>query len=612
MPSLKNKDLGAVSAAYCESWASLSISEGDDGRVLLKCFAGCDNSDICRKLGIGMRDLFPDAGRRRRVEVAVYQYRDAAGKLVYEKVRYEPKDFRLRRPDGKGGYIYHLEGVQPLLYNLPALMKRKSALFVEGEKDCETARRLSLVATTSGGTGSWRQEFAERFQNKRLCIIADADPAGRKLARQVLSDTSPLAEMVKLIEMPRVKDLTEWVEKGGTREKLLELIQAVPVVTAADLEAQHEPEPRSAEGFKLTLLGDLLAEPEEETTWLLDGILPAAGVALLAGKPKAGKSTLARCLALAVARGESFLNRITVRGAVLYLALEEKRSEVKKHFEALGATGEEEILIHAEHAPAGALAAAREAIRQHKPVLVIVDPLLKFARVKDANDYAQVTAALEPLLVMARGSGAHLLLVYHAGKGEKADSVDAALGSTAFAGAVDTLLVLKRSERYRTLQTVQRYGQDLPETLLEFDAERRAVGIGAEKSEAEVIRIGEAILEYLAGCASEPTEPEICEGVEGKAAVKRAALRELVSGGRVTRTGGGKRGDPFRYRPTEGFSFACSPHMSGTREQETKKWDNLVETEEHILVPAISQGNGERAGSRERETGALLTGEMEV
>ena len=38
--------------------------------------------------------------------VAVYDYRDADGTLLYQVVRYEPKTFRQRRPDGNGGWIW--------------------------------------------------------------------------------------------------------------------------------------------------------------------------------------------------------------------------------------------------------------------------------------------------------------------------------------------------------------------------------------------------------------------------------------------------------------------------------------------------------------------------
>jgi RecA-family ATPase len=75
-----------------------------------------------------------------------------------------------------------------------------------------------------------------------------------------------------------------------------------------------------------------LAEPDEETPWLVDGLLPQAGLSIIAARPKVGKSTLARTLTLAVARGERFLDRDTTAGTVLYLALEEKRAELRRQF----------------------------------------------------------------------------------------------------------------------------------------------------------------------------------------------------------------------------------------------------------------------------------------
>ena len=119
---------------------------------------------------------------------------------------------------------------------------------------------------------------------------------------------------------------------------------------------------------------------------------------MLVAKPKAGKSTLARNLALAIAQGKKFLDNATQQGTVIYLALEEKRSEVKKHFREMGATGEENIYIFAASAPVDALQQIRLEAEEKKPVLIIIDPLFRLTRVKDGNDYAQVTtAALEPL-----------------------------------------------------------------------------------------------------------------------------------------------------------------------------------------------------------------------
>ena len=174
--------------------------------------------------------------------------------------------------------------------------------------------------------------------------------------------------------------------------------------------------------FKLTSLKELLEEPEEEHSWVVDSLLISGGLSILAGKPKAGKTTMARGLALAVARGEEFLNRDTVPGSVIYLALEEKRAEVRKHFTDLGAIGDEDIFIHVASFPENGLRLLEKEIQKISPKLVIIDPLFRLINVKDGNDYNQVTRALEPVLELARKNNTHIFLVHHQRKGAGASS----------------------------------------------------------------------------------------------------------------------------------------------------------------------------------------------
>jgi hypothetical protein len=87
------------------------------------------------------------------------------------------------------------------------------------------------------------------------------------------------------------------------------------------------------------------------------------------------------------------------------------------------------------------------------------------ADVKDESAYAETYTALGPLIDVSRETGADVMLLHHSGKGVKADPIDSPLGSTAIGGAVSTLIVLKRTESDRTIQSVQRIGQDMPETV---------------------------------------------------------------------------------------------------------------------------------------------------
>ncbi len=567
---------------------SLSISESG-GKILLKCFAGCATSAIVSAVGLSMADLFAEPkpngnGAGGRI-VATYDYADETGRLLFQVVRFEPKDFRQRRPDGRGGWAWNLEGVRRVLYRLPEVLKAKSVIVCEGEKDCDAAQRLGLVATCNPhGAGKWRPEYPESLRGKRVAVICDADTPGLAHGRDVARSLLGVAASVKLIDaLPQAKDLAEWVERGGTPESLLTLIRETPELTAADVNRWTQP--KVAGGFNLTSLGDLMREPEEQVSWLLEGILPAGGLSLLAAKPKTGKSTLARCLALAVAGKEQFLGRTTQKGAVIYLALEEKRSEVRAHFKAMGATGQEQIFIHAASAPVDALPAITVEVQRHKPTLLIIDPALRFVRVKDANDYAQVSAALEPILTLARENRAHVLLVYHAGKGERVEATDAILGSTAFFAAVDTALVMKRTEKFRTLQSRQRYGDDLAETTLEFNPESRRISLGVPRSDAEAEGAGRGILAFLQAAGEPKIEQEIRDAVKGETKLLAEALRELVRQGKVTREGAGKRGNPYRY----GFSFACSEDIVQTSKRETEKVAETRMNTEPILVPTSEQ-----------------------
>src|SRR4249919_950852 len=131
---------------------SLSVTEGADGRVLLTCHAQCATDDIVAALGLTMRDLMPPRPERDRHIVATYDYVDTAGALLYQVVRFDPKDFRQRRPDGNGGWVWNLRGVDRVLYHLPAVQAAIDAgdtiWIAEGEKDADALRAQGVTATT--------------------------------------------------------------------------------------------------------------------------------------------------------------------------------------------------------------------------------------------------------------------------------------------------------------------------------------------------------------------------------------------------------------------------------------------------------------------------------
>ena len=66
-------------------------------------------------------------------------------------------DFRQRRPDGNGGWIWKVAGIRQVPYRFPRVMAAEEVLIVEGEKDVHTAEALGYTATcNAGGAGKWR------------------------------------------------------------------------------------------------------------------------------------------------------------------------------------------------------------------------------------------------------------------------------------------------------------------------------------------------------------------------------------------------------------------------------------------------------------------------
>jgi hypothetical protein len=64
-----------------------------------------------------------------------YDYVDASGKLLYQVVRFHGKEFKQRRPDGQGGWIWSLGGTPRVPFHLPKILTSEFVAVAEGEKD---------------------------------------------------------------------------------------------------------------------------------------------------------------------------------------------------------------------------------------------------------------------------------------------------------------------------------------------------------------------------------------------------------------------------------------------------------------------------------------------
>jgi hypothetical protein len=172
--------------------------------------------------------------------VAVYDYTDEHGELLFQVVRKDPKSFPQRRPNGRGGWVWDLEDVRRVLYRLSKLLTANQGerIFAfEGEEDVHKSEEDGLTGTTNpGGALKWSEEFSETLRGRSVVIVPDEDPKGIKHAEQVATSLYAKASSVKIVRLPRLEwrekdgeDYRDWRDKhGGTVEELLQLVEDAP------------------------------------------------------------------------------------------------------------------------------------------------------------------------------------------------------------------------------------------------------------------------------------------------------------------------------------------------------------------------------------------------
>ncbi len=251
LQGVKPKPGGGFTArcpAHEDKRQSLSIDPGDDGKAILRCFAGCPNEQIVAAIGLKMSDLFPakpkEEKQQRRVKgrvVAVYSYVDENAELLYQVERDNNKEFWPRRPDGRGGWINNMQGVRRVPYALPevieAIQAGRTVYVVEGEKDADNLRAAGLTATSNmggvgGGAGQWKT-FAPLFKGAKVAVLPDNDDAGRSHAHHsVAAALHPVAASVRVVELPGLPakgDVSDWLKSGGTGPELEQIVAKTPL-----------------------------------------------------------------------------------------------------------------------------------------------------------------------------------------------------------------------------------------------------------------------------------------------------------------------------------------------------------------------------------------------
>jgi hypothetical protein len=430
-------------------------------------------------------------------------------------------------------------------------MRRDSAtvLVVEGESDALTAwfhKRPALGVP--GATMHDKLELEDVAPFDRVVVIREPDEAGSKFPSNVADRLREVgySGAILVADLP-AKDLSALhIAHVDDSAQFTQRLDAA-IEDATPVESKETGSVRHETHSAFLSVGELLSEPDQEEAWLVNGLLRRGSLALVVAKPKVGKTTLALNLALSIARGVPCIGCDVQQGTVLYVALEGNRTEWRRVLSAMGATKHDALFIYPGQAPEGATEWLDENATRFAPSLIVVDTFQRFARLKDLNDYAAVTNALGPLTAIAQRTNATLVLPHHAKKND-ADDGDAVLGSTAIFGAVDTLITLKgRGNETRTLSTVQRYGDSLDELVLSLNPETKLLACAGSKAVFDRDVCAEKIIAFLAVAEPWIERAELLDAIEGRKETTIAALQALLDEGRLTRTGRGKRGDPFRY-----------------------------------------------------------------
>ena len=148
-PKGRNGQYQAKCPAHDDRNPSLSITEGN-GKVLLCCHAGCTAERVVGALGLEASDLF-DGERTPKTErkqdkkiVATYDYSREDGTVAFQAVRYEPKDFRQRVPDGRGNYTWNLNDLSRCQRSSRSAHSRTSKLHGGGQLFCTAEGRVFM------------------------------------------------------------------------------------------------------------------------------------------------------------------------------------------------------------------------------------------------------------------------------------------------------------------------------------------------------------------------------------------------------------------------------------------------------------------------------------
>jgi 5S rRNA maturation endonuclease (ribonuclease M5) len=199
-------------------WYCHGESTGGDAIELIRFATDCDYKAAFDWLRSHGYESFLGEPPTPKKVLKEYDYTDENGARLYQTVRFEPKDFRQRRSDGNGGWIW--KGPErPVPYRLPELLQRtdRAVLIPGGEKDVDNLRALGFTATCNhGGEGKWWPELTPYLKDRRVFILCDNDETGEKHQQVVGEALRGVARELRVVRFPELEtkgDVSDFIER---------------------------------------------------------------------------------------------------------------------------------------------------------------------------------------------------------------------------------------------------------------------------------------------------------------------------------------------------------------------------------------------------------------
>jgi hypothetical protein len=298
-----------------------------------------------------------------------------------------------------------------------------------------------------------------------------------------------------------------------------------------------------------------------QTQWLIEGLWSEQAVGILGGEPKCCKSFLALDVALSVASGAACLRQFPVRrsGSVLLFPAEDSLAVVRQRLEGIAAVAQvpfASLAVQVITAPSLRLDTPKDrlrladTVRQHRPVLLILDPLIRLHRL-DENDATQIAALLSYLRELQRQFQLAVMLVHHARKDSHSSRPGQALrGSSELHGWGDSNLYMRRKGSHLTLSTEHRAAPSRDHIPLQLTEAGSAVSLAVVPPTEAQPDIAPTPVERVRQALAQLHEPVAARQLQKLCGIRTAAicaaLTELSTKGEVVRNGKGyQRKLPF-------------------------------------------------------------------